>query len=187
MGGRRSLALFAKLLLLPPDERYSVAGLTPAREREETFRALREWLLARTLASDRSYSSWRTCTGLTRRAWSSLRQFISEGAHDRILTVLTFRPEFKTPWPALAHQTNFGPQSANTAASSRVDAKKMRAKCCRRRWSRKSTTAHSGVPLLVEEFSRLARESAVFEPATIASSPARRRARENCRQRCRSS
>ena len=40
------LALFAKLLLLPPDERYSGTGLTPAREREETFRALGEWLRA---------------------------------------------------------------------------------------------------------------------------------------------
>jgi predicted ATPase len=34
-----------------------------------------------------------------------LGQFISDGPHDRILTVRTFRPEFKTPWPALAHQT----------------------------------------------------------------------------------
>jgi len=46
LGRPEVVALFAKLLLLPPDERYSVAGLTPAREREETFCALREWLLA---------------------------------------------------------------------------------------------------------------------------------------------
>jgi len=38
------LALFAKLLFLPPDERYLGTGLTPAREREETFRALGQWL-----------------------------------------------------------------------------------------------------------------------------------------------
>ncbi len=35
-----------------------------------------------------------------------LGQFLAEGLHDRILTVLTFRPEFKTPWPAVAHQTS---------------------------------------------------------------------------------
>ena len=28
-------------------------------------------------------------------------QFLGEGMHDRVLTVLTFRPEFQTPWPAL--------------------------------------------------------------------------------------
>ena len=46
LGRPEVIALLAKLLLLPPDERYSVADLTPAREREETFFALREWLVA---------------------------------------------------------------------------------------------------------------------------------------------
>ena len=32
--------------------------------------------------------------------------FLAEGLHDRILTVLTCRPDFKTPWPAVAHQTS---------------------------------------------------------------------------------
>src|SRR5215472_15717681 len=35
-----------------------------------------------------------------------LGQFLAEGLHDRILTLFTFRPEFKTPWPAVAHQTS---------------------------------------------------------------------------------
>ena len=26
--------------------------------------------------------------------------------HESILTLLTFRPEFQTPWPAVAHQTS---------------------------------------------------------------------------------
>jgi len=34
-----------------------------------------------------------------------LGQFIGKEQHERILTVLTFRSEFKTPWPAVAHQT----------------------------------------------------------------------------------
>jgi len=42
-GGNR---LFAKLLFLPPDERYLATDLTPAREREETFHALHRWLAA---------------------------------------------------------------------------------------------------------------------------------------------
>ena len=105
LGRPEVVALFAKLLLLPPDERYSVAGLTPAREREETFCALREWLLAysrkRSVLFVVEDLHWIDASSL-----EFLKQFISEGPHDRILTVLTFRPEFKTPWPALAHQTN---------------------------------------------------------------------------------
>ena len=38
-----SVALFAKLLFLPPDERYAVASLSAAREREATFCVLRDW------------------------------------------------------------------------------------------------------------------------------------------------
>jgi hypothetical protein len=98
------LALFAKLLFLPPDERYSGTGLTPAREREETFRALSQWL--------RAYSGKRPILlvvedlhWIDASTLEFLGHFIGEGPHDRILTVLTFRPEFKTPWPAPAHQT----------------------------------------------------------------------------------
>ena len=98
------LALFAKLLFLPPDERYSGTGLTPAREREETFRALGQWLHA--------YSGKRPILlvvedlhWIDASTQEFLGHFIGEGPHDRILTVLTFRPEFKTPWPAPAHQT----------------------------------------------------------------------------------
>ncbi|MBV9732639.1 MAG: AAA family ATPase, partial [Verrucomicrobia bacterium] len=40
------VGLFAKLLFLPEDDRYLASGLTPAREREETFRVVRQWLEA---------------------------------------------------------------------------------------------------------------------------------------------
>ena len=46
LGRPELVALFGKLLFLPPDERYSVASFTPAREREETFRALHQYLRA---------------------------------------------------------------------------------------------------------------------------------------------
>ena len=105
LGRPEVVALFAKLLLLPPDDRYATAGLTPAREREETFCALREWLVAcsrrRPVLFVVEDLHWIDASTL-----EFLKQFIGEGPHDRILTVLTFRPEFKTPWPALAHQTN---------------------------------------------------------------------------------
>jgi serine phosphatase RsbU (regulator of sigma subunit) len=155
------VALFAKLLFLPPDDRYSTAGYTPAREREETFRALREWL--------RAYSAQRTVLFVVEDLhWIDastlefLGHFITEGPHDRILTVLTFRPEFKTPWPALAHQT--------TLALNRLTRRQVA------EWMRREAGASlpdslvaqiyrrtSGVPLLVEEFTRMACESTVFE------------------------
>jgi len=163
-----AVALFAKLLFLPADERYSAVGLTPAREREETFRALRQLL--------RSYSRKRSVLFVVEDLhWIDastlefLGQFISEGPHDRILTVLTFRPEFNPPWPALAHQT--------TLALNRLTRRQVT------EWMRRDAGAMlpeslvaqiydrtGGVPLLVEEFTRMARELAVFEPAGVAPS-----------------
>lgn len=100
-----SVALFASLLLLPPDNRIARLDLSPVREREEIFRALRGWLCARARRQPILFVvedlHWVDASTL-----EFLGQFLAEGLHDRILTVLTFRPEFKTPWPAVAHQTS---------------------------------------------------------------------------------
>ncbi len=170
LGRSELVALFAKLLFLPPDERYAAASLSPAREREETFRALHQWL--------RAYSGKRPVLFVVEDLhWIDastlefLGHFIAEGPHDRILTILTFRPEFKTPWPALAHQT--------TLALNRLTRRQVA------EWMRRDAGAAlpeslvaqiyhrtSGVPLLVEEFTRMVRESTVFESAVA---PPRRR------------
>jgi serine phosphatase RsbU (regulator of sigma subunit) len=156
--GRPDLvALFAKLLFLPADERYPAAGLTPVREREETFRALRQWLKA--------CSDWQPLLfviedlhWIDASTLEFLGQFIAEGLHDRILTVLTFRPEFTTPWPAVAHQTSLalnrltrrqvGELMRRETASILPDS--LVAQIYQRT---------GGVPLLVEEFTRIVRES----------------------------
>jgi len=154
------LALFAKLLFLPPNERYSATGLTPVREREETFRALGQWLRAHSRKRPILFVvedlHWIDASTL-----EFLEHFILEGPQEPILTVLTFRPEFKTPWPAPAHQT--------TLALNRLTRRQVA------EWIRRDAGATlpesliaqiyhrtRGVPLLVEEFTRMAGESAVF-------------------------
>jgi serine phosphatase RsbU (regulator of sigma subunit) len=155
------VALFARLLFLPPDERYPAPGLTPAREREETFRAVREWLRACSRRQPVLFVvedlHWIDASTL-----EFLAQFIAEGLHDRILTVLTFRPEFRTPWPAMAHQTSL--------ALNRLTRRQV-AELMRKTVGGELPDAlvaqiyerTGGVPLLVEEFGRMAQESAIFE------------------------
>lgn len=165
LGQAELVALFAKMLLLPADERYSVTGLTPAREREESFRALRLWLRAnsrkRCVLFVIEDVHWIDASSL-----EFLSQFIDEGPHEGILTILTFRPEFKTPWPALAHQTSLG----LSRLTRRQVAEWIRRDAC-------DTLPESligqiyhrtaGVPLLVDEFTRMARESAMFEAMDV--------------------
>src|SRR4029450_8605667 len=96
---------FAKLLFLPADDRYPETGLTPMREREETFRAVHDWLRACSRRQPVLFIvedlHWTDASTL-----DFLGQFVAEGLHDRILTVLPVTPEFRSPWPATAHQSS---------------------------------------------------------------------------------
>jgi len=156
------VGLFAKLLFLPEDDRYLASGLTPAREREETFRVVRRWLEA-------CSAKWPTLFIIEDLHWSDastlefLSQLIEGGQSGHILTILTFRPEFKVPWPAAPQQTFL--------ALNRLSRRQVT------EWMRTGSNTPlpdsliaqvyqrtGGVPLLVEEFTRMVRESTVAAP-----------------------
>ena len=100
-----TVPLWASLLSLPTPDRFPPLSLSPARQREETFRAMLEWLHTRAARKPVLFVvedlHWVDASTL-----EFLGQFLAEGLHDSILTLLTFRPEFQTPWPAVAHQTS---------------------------------------------------------------------------------
>lgn len=161
LDGPEVVALFAKLLFLPSDLRYPESGLTPIREREETFRALHEWLRAcsrlRPVLFVVEDLHWIDASSL-----EFLGQVIAEGLHDRILTVLTFRPEFRTPWHPMAHQTSL---ALNRLTRRQVAGlmRKGAGGALPDSLVAQIYQRTGGVPLLVEEFIRMARESAIFE------------------------
>jgi class 3 adenylate cyclase/predicted ATPase/predicted Ser/Thr protein kinase len=96
--------LFAALLSLPMSDRFPALGLSPIREREETFRALEGWLGAfanrRPILFIVEDLHWADASTL-----EFLGSPISEGTGGPFLTLLTARPEFHPPWPAVASQT----------------------------------------------------------------------------------
>jgi predicted ATPase len=170
LGRPEIIALFAKLLFLPPDERYPATGLTPVREREQTFRAVHEWLRAcsrqRPIVFVVEDLHWSDASSL-----EFLGQLIAESSPDRILTVLTFRPEFRPPWPAVAHQTSL----ALHRLTRRQVAELMRKSAGGALPDSLVAQIYQrtgGVPLLVEEFTRMARESAIFDQERAPEIPA---------------
>ena len=93
-----------------------------------------------------------------------LGQFLAEGLHDRILTLLTFRPEFKTPWPAVAHQTSL----ALNRLTRRQVGDLMRKKAggaLPEAVVEQVYDRTGGVPLFVEEFTKMVQESGVLDQA----------------------
>ena len=89
-----------------------------------------------------------------------LGQFLAEGLHDSILTLLTFRPEFTTPWPAVAHQTTL----ALNRLTQRQAGDLMRTKTKRalpEAMVQQIYDRTGGVPLFVEEFTTMVQESAL--------------------------
>jgi serine/threonine protein kinase/tetratricopeptide (TPR) repeat protein len=158
-----TVPLWAALLSLPTPDRFPPLSLPPARQREETFRVMLEWLDGRAGRRPILFVvedlHWVDASTL-----EFLGQYLAEGMHDRILTVLTFRPEFQTPWPALAHQTSL----ALTRLTRRQVGDLMRKKAAGAVPDALIDQVYDragGVPLFVEEFTKMVQESGALDPA----------------------
>jgi serine/threonine protein kinase/predicted ATPase len=154
--------LWASLLSLPTTDRFPALSLSPARHREETFRALLEWLSTR--ASRRPVLlvvedlHWADASTL-----EFLGQLLAEGLHDRVLVLLTFRPEFQIPWPAVAHHTSLALNRLTRGQA--VDLiKKMTGGALPEAVVDQIFDRAGGVPLFVEEFTKMVQESGVGRP-----------------------
>ena len=155
-----TVPLWASLLSLPATDRFPPLSLSPARQREETFRPLIEWLQTR--AARRPFLfivedlHWVDASTL-----EFLGQFLAESLHDRILTVLTFRPEFKTAVAGRRAPDQPGPEPAHAAAGRRLDAEEGRRRAVRTRSSSRSTTARAACRCSSKNSRRWCRNPAV--------------------------
>ena len=152
-----TVPLWASLLSLPTPDRFPPLSLPPARQREETFRAMREWLHVRASGKPTLFVvedlHWVDASTL-----EFLGQFLAEGLHDRMLTVLTFRPEFQTPWPALGHQTSLALTRLTRRQVGELVRKQAGADLPDALVEKVYDRA-GGVPLFVEEFTKMVQEA----------------------------
>jgi len=152
-----TVPLWAALLSLPIPDRYPPLSLPPLRQREETFRVILDWLHTRAASTPVLFVvedlHWVDASTL-----ELLGQFLAEGLHDSILTLLTFRPEFTTPWPALAHQTTLALNRLTQRQAGDLMRKKAK-RALPEAVVQQIYDRTGGVPLFVEEFTTMVQAS----------------------------
>lgn len=156
--------LFASLLSLPVDEKFPSLELSPVRERHELFRVLKDWL--------RAYSEDQPILFVVEDLhWMDastqefLGQFLSDVSNERILMLLTFRPEFHSPWSGMHNQASLGLNRLTKRQVGDLMRKKTGSDLPEGVVDQIYDRA-GGVPLFIEEFTKMVQESGVLERAT---------------------
>lgn len=162
LDGDVETALLASLLSIPLGDQIPRLALSPQQQREQTIQLLFDWL--KELAARQPLLfviedlHWIDPTTL-----EFLELLVDQGLNDRILTLMTFRPEFETPWKSKAHQTNL----ALNRLTKRQVQELMEAKMQRHLPANvveQIIERTDGVPLFVEEYTQMLVESDALKP-----------------------
>jgi hypothetical protein len=94
-----AIPLLAALLSLPHPEGYPPLTLSPQKQKEKTHEALVAWLGAEAKQQAMTYA-WEDLHWADPSTLELLTLFLNQVPTTRLLTVLTFRPEFAPPWSA---------------------------------------------------------------------------------------
>ncbi len=97
-----TVPLLAALLSLPHPEGYPPLDLTPERQKQKTQEALVGWLIEEA-EQTAAYSAWEDLHWADPSTLELLSLFLEQAPTTRMLTLLTFRPEFSPPWGARSY------------------------------------------------------------------------------------
>ncbi len=97
-----AIPLLATLLSLPHPEGYPPLSLTPERQKQKTQEVLVGWLMAEA-EQTAVYSAWEDLHWADPSTLELLSLFLDQIPTARMLALLTFRPEFTSPWGSRAY------------------------------------------------------------------------------------
>jgi TOMM system kinase/cyclase fusion protein len=156
-----AVPLLAALLSLPLPERYPPLTLTPQRQRQKTLEALLAWLLTEAtrqpvlfMVEDLHWIDPSTLEFLT--------LFLDQGPATRILTLLTCRPEFLSPWGFRAHLTPLALNRLPRPQVPQMIGRVTGGKALPPEVVEQIVAKTDGVPLFVEELTKMVQESGLL-------------------------
>ena len=146
--------LFAALLSIPLHGRYVAASLSPPQQRQQTLDALVAWLMEK---AERQpvLAVWEDLHWADPSTQEMLRLVVEQAPTVPMLHVLTYRPEFEPPWPMRSHMT---PITLNHLERPQVEAMithLARDKALPPEVVEHIVTKTDGVPLYVEELTKM--------------------------------
>jgi predicted ATPase len=159
------VSLLAALLSIPPDERHSLPALTPQRLKERTLEVLLDWMHA---YADRQPTlfivedlHWIDATTL-----EFLGQLIAQAEADKLLIVLTSRPEFTPSWAGRARLTQVALNRLTRGQIAEMVRRKTEMTAVPQGLVDQIADRTDGVPLFVEEFTKMMLEAGAFREAS---------------------
>jgi predicted ATPase/class 3 adenylate cyclase len=161
-GLAETLPLFASLLSLPANDRYPASPMSAHRQKQKTFEAIVELLMraaekgpVRLVVEDLHWADSSTL--------DLIDLLIERLPGARLLLVLAFRPEFALPWPLQAHITEMTLARFSRAATERMIQAVAGDKPLPAEVVEEIIEKTEGVPLFVEELTRMVLESPLLE------------------------
>ncbi len=152
--------LLASLLALPLPNRYPPHGLTPERLKQKTLEALVDWL-RRSAEKAPVLCIVEDLHWVDASTLEWLAMLIEQGQTERVLLMLTFRPEFTPPWTG-AHLTQVPLPRLTKRQVAEMVGRKTGAKSLPPEVAEQVAARTDGVPLFVEECTKMLLESGLL-------------------------
>jgi class 3 adenylate cyclase/predicted ATPase len=159
---KETVPLFASLLSLPAS-RFPLPVLTPQQQKQQTHDALAAWLMEET-ERQAVLAVWEDLQWADPSTLEMLGLVIDQTPTVRMLTALTFRPDFTPPWPTRSHMT---PLTLNRLERPQVEALVKHlagGKVLPTEVLQQIVSKTDGVPLFVEELTKMVLESNLLRP-----------------------
>ena len=156
------IPLFASLLSVPlPDTRYPPLNLSPQRQKQQTYEVLAAWLVQE---AERQpvLVVWEDLHWADPSTLEFLSVVIDQAPTARMLTLLTFRPEFRPPWATRSPLTEM---TLNRLSRDQVEAMVIHltgGKTLPAEVVEQVIAKTDGVPLFVEEILKMILESGLI-------------------------
>ena len=161
-----TVPLLGALLSLPLPERYPPLMIAPERQKQRTLDALVAFVRTET-ARQPMLLIVEDLHWIDPSTLELLGLVIDQLATSRLLQLLTFRSDFRPPWPMLAHVTQL---TLSRLASRDVEAmveSLARGKTLPAEMRQQLIARTDGVPLFVEELTKAVMESELAIPASL--------------------